>query len=552
MAEASDTNSSTLVYCVEACIIASMDLLSEDAQRHHKRGASGSSYVTLPPNIRRGNMMSPLHGPVTAASRAMEFECRHGCGIFTGSKREYTAHLQTEHGDYNEAYACPLCPSFFKKSEKLARHMDVHSDVRRSFACKEDGCSEAFKTRYRLRRHLAHVHCDNLPFKCEAENCSWAFLSQDELLSHVAVHSEDRPFRCQENGCSQRFKTRSNLDRHSATVHSDDRPFRCEVDGCNARFKLQNLLNAHAHVHLTYKPFADGAEDPVGEGERNWPCELCEHRGRTRDELKKHRERHLVGPCGFATSVGRNGTTARATFQGNEISIHKRTCGICKENCEFAVSTALPTLKDLKDRNDKAIKWRAALKEHAQKHSTAQTKITATSPDHSSNVTGAEVADSTETDEEGLNHLIRKRDRVSTTPDTRPSRRKTTDGIPFVPDSEDDEPSIVKAANSTPIVIDSEDDEPSVVKATDRTRIVLDSEDDEEDMSPPTVKRRALTLPPSRVKTPSPPATRQALLPCPSNVKGPSVSVPHKVGTKQSSLTAFFGKADKENVTPSN
>jgi hypothetical protein len=108
MAEALLSTSSTLVFCVEAWIVAVMDLLSDQAGLNHISSASRSSCVTWKSIMRRETMAMPLLGALVTTNNRAAWECRHGCTSLFSSK-DYLSHLANAHDDHVGLFACPHC-----------------------------------------------------------------------------------------------------------------------------------------------------------------------------------------------------------------------------------------------------------------------------------------------------------------------------------------------------------------------------------------------------------------------------------------------------------
>lgn len=79
-------------------------------------------------------------------------------------------------------HVCSLCPSKFRKTHHLRRHMLVHTGER-PYGC--DFCDRTFTSSGNLNKHRA-IHLGQKNFECEY--CSKKFTQSSNLTKHKAIH----------------------------------------------------------------------------------------------------------------------------------------------------------------------------------------------------------------------------------------------------------------------------------------------------------------------------------------------------------------------------
>jgi uncharacterized C2H2 Zn-finger protein len=84
-------------------------------------------------------------------------------------------------------------------------------------------------------------------FTCPFENCSKIFTRQQNLNSHLSVHSGARPFVCVFPGCTATFRRKQDLTRHKGShAPNEARPYLCKNQGCLMRFYRADGLASHS------------------------------------------------------------------------------------------------------------------------------------------------------------------------------------------------------------------------------------------------------------------------------------------------------------------
>ena len=164
-----------------------------------------------------------------------------------------------------QPFQCQQCPSKYKSSQELNKHMKIHNG--QGLSCPE--CHRTFTGSAHLREHMMK-HTGERPFPCHI--CDKKFRRNCELKTHLKIHSGELDFSCKI--CGRKFQLKSSLNSH-VRLHSDEKPYGCLY--CNERFKTTTMRNSHVLVYHI---------------ERNFICDLCEQPHPTKSSLFAHLRRH--------------------------------------------------------------------------------------------------------------------------------------------------------------------------------------------------------------------------------------------------------------------
>ncbi|XP_047019370.1 zinc finger protein 567-like isoform X1 [Helicoverpa zea] len=110
------------------------------------------------------------------------------------------------------AAICPICGKEIRESNRLSRHMAVHSDVQK-YECTR--CPAKYKTKAALIAHMDR-HDDNRTKQCEY--CPAKFFTASVLIKHRRIHTGEKPYVCKI--CNKAFTGNHNLKVHMK-VHGE-------------------------------------------------------------------------------------------------------------------------------------------------------------------------------------------------------------------------------------------------------------------------------------------------------------------------------------------
>jgi len=164
---------------------------------------------------------------------------------------------------------CPDCGKEFTLYPSYKQHLDAHTEAR-NFMCHI--CTKAFPSNARLNYHVQYVHSSYKPFQCS--KCTKSYKRKAELLEHEEMsHSINYNYSCEK--CGKQFFGKKNLALHMKTHYTEDeKKHVCNI--CGYRFAKIKFLKNHLTTHSDVRQFA---------------CEVCGARVKTRDTLKQHRKK---------------------------------------------------------------------------------------------------------------------------------------------------------------------------------------------------------------------------------------------------------------------
>lgn len=119
----------------------------------------------------------------------------------------------------NAAYACPIreCTEEFGVSWRISRHMrTAHPELR---SCSE--CGAAFSTKHKLSEHAEKT--GHAAFICEQPDCGSAFSRYDTYERHLKIHEDDVKRyacpHCKKHRGVNGFKRKDHLTQHLRNYH---------------------------------------------------------------------------------------------------------------------------------------------------------------------------------------------------------------------------------------------------------------------------------------------------------------------------------------------
>lgn len=140
----------------------------------------------------------------------------------------------------------------------------------------------------------------------QCPTCSKWFSKRYHLKNHETIHAPDAgaQYPCPE--CTKCYSNRGNLERHVRVFHQQQRAYVCPE--CGKSFSQSSILKQHLAVHTSAK---------------DWSCDLCAKRFKTREYLQLHRNRHVpVHPSQRKTAKA---TTATPTLPKKQRSATSTT-----------------------------------------------------------------------------------------------------------------------------------------------------------------------------------------------------------------------------------
>ncbi len=176
-------------------------------------------------------------------------------------------------------FQCSLCPKAFTSGANLRTHMKYHLGIK-AYQC--DKCAEEFNKKHQLDVHMVKVHADEAT-KNEITNrfichhCGSGFISLTSLKRHETIHGP-RNSKCTYPGCTASFYRKTTLEDHIFR-HGTEKNFEC--DECHWKGKTRDSLFRHKKVH-----------DFKGKAAKKFACQLCEYRCVSNQHLERHMRHH--------------------------------------------------------------------------------------------------------------------------------------------------------------------------------------------------------------------------------------------------------------------
>ncbi|XP_018309707.1 histone H4 transcription factor [Mycetomoellerius zeteki] len=135
------------------------------------------------------------------------------CGVTFASKTKFRIHCQRQILLEAQGFRCSHCNKFYPTEGILRDHMRSHV-----FNYKCTLCDMSCESPSSLAKHVRYRHMSTRTFPCQL--CSHAAKSQQDLDSHMTVHTNGPNFSCYFEGCLYTCKGAYTLDRHLERVHS--------------------------------------------------------------------------------------------------------------------------------------------------------------------------------------------------------------------------------------------------------------------------------------------------------------------------------------------
>ncbi|XP_052803944.1 zinc finger Y-chromosomal protein-like isoform X8 [Mya arenaria] len=133
-------------------------------------------------------------------------------------------------------------------------------------------------------------------------HCPYQSKNSVNMRHHIYVHEGVKPYKC--DHCDKTFSDRSNLNAHKVS-HQADRPYMCDV--CGDSFRTSKTLKLHRNRHfpgmfthvceLCGRSCTDATSlrnhiFQIHNSERNFSCEYCESKFKTKPQLLRHQFIH--------------------------------------------------------------------------------------------------------------------------------------------------------------------------------------------------------------------------------------------------------------------
>ncbi|KAK0178151.1 hypothetical protein PV328_002128 [Microctonus aethiopoides] len=183
------------------------------------------------------------------------------CGALFASNTKFHDHCRRQISIEVQGFQCSYCTKFYPTERILSEHMRFHL-----FNYKCNMCDMTCESPASLAKHIRYRHVPLRPFHCQL--CSHATKSQQDLDSHMTVHTNGPNFFCNNEGCSYTCKNAYVLDRHIERVHRSEVRWYC-CHECPQKYRksyslTKHLIDAHSlqwpngHKRFQYTRDDDG------------------------------------------------------------------------------------------------------------------------------------------------------------------------------------------------------------------------------------------------------------------------------------------------------
>lgn len=191
-------------------------------------------------------------------------------------------HIKSHLDDRHECIPCDLCDQTFTKAANLAKHMNIHFNIR-NYAC--NLCEKTFVDSSSLHKHTDTHY--GVRYACDV--CGKQYSARQTLRYHLAKHlglekpKQRQSFQC--DVCGSPFPSKHLLEVHRNKTHLAV-IFSCEV--CSKTFSGKNNLNVHKKVHTT-----------------KFTCVVCDAKYSSREGMQVHMNKHMdvTFPCLLCSKV---------------------------------------------------------------------------------------------------------------------------------------------------------------------------------------------------------------------------------------------------------
>jgi len=192
-------------------------------------------------------------------------------------------------------HSCSECHKLFSSVSGLYHHRRSHSKSAKRFLCSH--CPKSFLNSSNLTTHL-RIHTGEKPFRCD--DCGKSFTQSTTLIAHKRIHSGEKPFKCPE--CGKGFAQSCNLRTHKF-IHRTEKAFQCSF--CSKSFSSSADLSRHRQIHSRKfkcpdcpKSFGDvekfSSHRRLHSTQLPYECQVCEKAFKTSSSLKNHRLVHSM------------------------------------------------------------------------------------------------------------------------------------------------------------------------------------------------------------------------------------------------------------------
>ncbi|KAH0539269.1 histone H4 transcription factor [Cotesia glomerata] len=186
--------------------------------------------------------------------------CPTCCAVFA-SNTKFFDHCRRQISIETQGFQCSYCTKFYPTENILREHMRFHI-----FRYKCKFCDMSCESPASLAKHVRYRHVSTRPFRCQL--CTHAAKSEQDLDSHMTVHTNGPNFYCNNEGCSYTCKNAYVLDRHIERVHRSEVRWYC-CHECPIKYRrsynlTKHLMRAHnlrwpdGHKRFQYTRVEDG------------------------------------------------------------------------------------------------------------------------------------------------------------------------------------------------------------------------------------------------------------------------------------------------------
>lgn len=159
------------------------------------------------------------------------------CGATFASNTKFHVHCKRQIPIEVQGFQCSHCSKFYPTEGILRDHMRMHV-----FNYKCTLCEMSCESPASLAKHVRYRHVATRTFPCQL--CSHAAKSQQDLDTHMSVHTTGPNFSCHFEGCKYRCKGAYTLDRHIERAHTSlSRLYCCHE--CPLRYRTSSRLTRH-------------------------------------------------------------------------------------------------------------------------------------------------------------------------------------------------------------------------------------------------------------------------------------------------------------------
>ncbi|KAJ8683240.1 hypothetical protein QAD02_019032 [Eretmocerus hayati] len=181
------------------------------------------------------------------------------CGSMFANNTKFNEHCKRQIPLEAQGFQCTHCNKFYPTENILREHMRSHV-----FRYKCSICDMSCDSPSGLAKHKLYRHTETRGFPCSL--CTHAAKSQQDLDSHMTIHSSGSTYVCNIEGCSYLCKNAYTLDRHVEKAHKQQIRWYCCHD-CPMKYRksyrlTKHLMDTHSYQWLKgHKRFQYVLED---------------------------------------------------------------------------------------------------------------------------------------------------------------------------------------------------------------------------------------------------------------------------------------------------